>query len=245
MEPGPRLRPGFAPRRTDPCLCGSGRRFKSCCGSLATDRAPPYGVSIVHNFLDGTTCAAWIDYLAAQPAKPLATLTAPATADAKLREEFSAGRITDIVKAGTLRGAINDAVARAFRGPVAEHVMGGFEWFEHPQVLRYSPGGRYGLHADAELFIPRFNAWARNVDRDMSLLLYLNEDFEGGGLSFVHFNWLHRPRTGDLLFFPSDNRYCHQAETVRRGERWVIASWAARVGGERVHPAPTPDAILL
>lgn len=243
--PRPVPSPPFEPRRTDPCLCGSGRRFKACCGQLNPDRPPPYGVTVVRGFLDAPTCAAWVANLHGQPRKPLGTLAQPQDWDREMEIDFGSGRITDQVKAGDLRPAIDAAVHRAFSGPIVEASGREFEWFEHPQVLRYEPGGWYGTHADSELYLPRHNAWVRNIDRDMSLLLYLNDDFDGGGLRFTHFNWRLQPRRGDLVFFPSDQRYCHQAETVTRGSRWVIVSWGAFRDGPRVHDVPTPDSILL
>ena len=71
-------------------------------------------------------------------------------------------------------------------------------------------------------------------DRDLSLLLYLNEDYSGGGLTFTNFHCHFRPRTGDLLVFPSDNRYEQQAEVVQAGVRYAIASWAAVSGRRRL-----------
>lgn len=48
-----------------------------------------------------------------------------------------------------------------------------------------------------------------------------------------------------LMHFPSDARYAHCAEPVTRGERHVIASWAAAVGTDRVRPGPPQDIISL
>jgi predicted 2-oxoglutarate/Fe(II)-dependent dioxygenase YbiX len=82
-------------------------------------------------------------------------------------------------------------------------------------------------------------------DRDISLLIYLNEDYTGGGLSFMNFNYHLRPKTGDMLAFPSDNRYEHQAEEVQSGIRYVIVSWAAFNGSKRVLDSPPPGSIIL
>jgi predicted 2-oxoglutarate/Fe(II)-dependent dioxygenase YbiX len=81
-------------------------------------------------------------------------------------------------------------------------------------------------------------------DRDLSLLIYLNDDFTGGGLTFTHFNFHFRPEPGDLLVFPSDNRYVHQAEKVESGVRYVIVSWAALKGVPRVAGQPPENAVI-
>ncbi|MDX1561370.1 MAG: SEC-C metal-binding domain-containing protein, partial [Gammaproteobacteria bacterium] len=46
----------FPPARNEPCFCGSGERFKRCCGSQAPDRLPPHGVGVVENFLAPRQC---------------------------------------------------------------------------------------------------------------------------------------------------------------------------------------------
>ena len=54
----------------------------------------------------------------------------------------------------------------------------------------------------------------------------------------TNFNYTYRPRKGDLLFFPSDHRYLHQAETVTSGARYAIVSWAALENIPRVLNEP-------
>ena len=53
-------------------------------------------------------------------------------------------------------------------------------------------------------------------DRDYSMLLYLNDDFEGS-LRFEFFNFTYQPRKGDLLIFPSNCLYLHEARKVEEG----------------------------
>lgn len=74
------------------------------------------------------------------------------------------------------------------------------------------------------------------VDRDISLLLCLNDEYEGGELHFKRLSWTLRPRAGMLVRFPSDVRYEHMAKLVTKGYRYTIVSWAAATGVERVQP---------
>lgn len=237
------LRAPFAPRRADRCFCASGRRFRDCCGSLAPDRPPPAGVRVVSDWLDRATRAEWLAGLADQPRRPLGVIDA--TAQGRLRGRLDAARVTDELRAGPLRTAINEAVGRAFSTVIAEACLREFEWYERPQVLAYGAGGHYEAHADSEVFLPQQGLWARNIDRDISLLLYLDEGFTGGELEFVNFAWRHRPRAGDLLYFPSDSRYAHRALPVRSGHRHVVVSWAAFADEPRVQAEPTPGSIPL
>jgi predicted 2-oxoglutarate/Fe(II)-dependent dioxygenase YbiX len=168
-----------------------------------------------------------VSYLESQHGRPLAVHSLDEAEPSRLSRERISGRITDKVEQGALEEAITGAVAQAFRTPVAVAMNRQFQWFEKPQVLRYEPGGLYGPHADSDHFIAAESHWRKVIDRDVSLLLYLNEDFEGGGLSFRQFNYTYRPRSGDLLCFPSGGQYAHEALPVKSGIRYVIVSWAA------------------
>jgi hypothetical protein len=235
----------FRPGRLEPCFCGSGRKFRACCGSLAADRDPPFGVHVVQNFLDRSTCADWVRQLEERPRRPLGVIAVENPRTGGLHEQADPGRLTDRVDPGPLEPEIGALLARACREEVPRRTAGEIEFYEEPQVLRYEPGGRYERHADSEIYLPQYDGWLRNMDRDISLLVYLNDDFEGGTLSFVRFNYVYRPRAGDLVFFPSDNRYAHQADPLASGVRYVIASWSALVDEPRLYEEPPQGSVVL
>lgn len=236
------IRPPFNPDPLHPCVCGSGQSFANCCGLSAAERPPPAGIHLIANFLDTGECTRWVNYLERQPRNPLAVHHRQA---GQLESRMSEGRVTEKVRPGGLAADIHAAVDRAFRRHIPECTDDAIEWFEAPQVLRYGPGGQYGRHADADHFVPEQRGWIRSIDRDYSLLLYLNDDFEGGELSFFRYNYRYRPRSGDLLLFPSDNRFVHQAEVVRSGLRYCVVSWAARMNGPRTGQPPPPGVTRL
>ena len=100
--------------------------------------------------------------------------------------------------------------------------------FEKPTVLRYEAGGRYDPHSDNEFWDAKTQAWQKTLNRDYSILIYLNEDYEGGKLAFPNFLCKITPRTGMLVAFPSDHRYLHAAEPLISGERFAVVSWASK-----------------
>lgn len=202
-------------------------------------------MGIVPGFLDRETCRAWITHLRRQPRLPLGTVESPERGVSHFETKHDVDRITDIVKTGRLHGDIQLQVQRAYQEVIAPAYGRRFAWFEDPQVLRYQAGGWYRAHSDSELLSPNGKTWVKGIDRDASLLLYLNDDFQGGELSFVFFGYSHRPRSGDLVYFPSDHRYAHQAQPVRGGVRWAVVSWAAFTGELRVRQAPPPASVLL
>lgn len=234
--------PRFAPADADPCFCGSAQSFGECCGCRSERRRPPAGVQVVSGFLDPATCAKWVARLERQPRERARMLDhASSRPGAPVYVEDPA-RVCDDVTPGVLRKAINAKITEGFRLAVKSPGRD-LAWFETPRILRYQPGGKYLHHADSCHFDTVSRTWYRVEDRDLSLLLYLNGDYTGGGLSFVNFHCHFRPCAGDLLMFPSDNRYEHQAEVVHTGVRYAIASWAAFSGSRRVRTRPPQGAM--
>lgn len=238
-------RPLFQQQRNDACFCGSGERFKSCCGSLAKPRLPPHGVNLLPGFLAVETCQQWLDYLEQQPRWPLSINQVDLNQGSALRLQRDPGRVTDVVQQGELQAVIEAAVKRAFEQHASAAFGQSMAWMETPQVLRYEAGGLYGPHADSDHFNPAEGVWQKVLDRDASLLLYLNQNFTGGDLEFAQFNYRYQPQTGDLLFFPSHGTYAHQALPVQSGVRYVIVSWAAYRDLERVQSEPPQGHIEL
>ena len=236
--------PRFNPSQADSCFCRSGRSFGECCGSQSPDRSPPAGVQVFSGFLDDVTCKKWVRKLEGKKLHRAPVHVIKNSANASVSSEKNKQRVCSNVKPGVLRKVINERIAEAFN--MASSGSGhSVAWFESPSILRYSSGGYYSRHADSCLIDPASNNWLKIHDRDLSLLIYLNEDFTGGGLTFVNFNYHFRPKAGDMLVFPSDNRYEHQAEVVTSGLRYCIASWAALKETQKVGANPPPGAIII
>ena len=69
------------------------------------------------------------------------------------------------------------------------------------------------------------------------MVLYLNDDFEGGDFIFPDHHIRVRPEPGMLVCFPSNHHYKHGVEPVTRGNRYSIVCWAT------VRGFPTMDEI--
>jgi predicted 2-oxoglutarate/Fe(II)-dependent dioxygenase YbiX len=138
---------------------------------------------------------------------------------------------------------LDDVVARAFQEHIIPRTGTSIDWYEQPQLLRYAPGGYYVYHSDAYDFEIEQRAWRKAADRDISLLLYLNDEYTGGELEFKRLAYTLSPKAGMLVWFPSDIRYEHMARLVKSGRRFVIVSWAAASGVERVRPERPKRAI--
>lgn len=98
---------------------------------------------------------------------------------------------------------------------------------ENVQFLRYGVGGFYKPHCDGEgLWNNRGQLeWRRNTDRDFSVVVFLNADFEGGLLAFPEQGIVVPPRVGTLVAFPSTHHFMHAVTPVTKGERFSLVSW--------------------
>jgi len=100
--------------------------------------------------------------------------------------------------------------------------------YEDPQLLRYGVGGMYEPHIDGEgiwMNSDGSKVWRKTVDRDISLVLYLNADFEGGEFVFPDLHMKLSPKAGLLLCFPSSHHYRHGVLPVTKGERFAMVTW--------------------
>ena len=267
-------------RRNDPCPCGSGRRYKQCCGRMAgapgtaspetaaagitassaptpatefqrLDEPPARGpgepaarrladtpgdLLVVEDFLTAAECRRLVEIGRIQPSEEgrIAVLDEDReTGDTKLK--YSSHRITTLIKTFEVGDDFIPVVGLACQHWLRPAYGREIEWFEWPDILQYGPGGRYDLHADAEVRDPDIvGGWRRVQERDYSLLIYLNDEFTGGEIEFPNYDFRLRPKRGMLVAFPSDHRYLHAALPVESGIRFVIVSWAAAVGSPRL-----------
>ncbi|MGB0713618.1 MAG: 2OG-Fe(II) oxygenase family protein [Gammaproteobacteria bacterium] len=83
------------------------------------------------------------------------------------------------------------------------------------ELLRYHPGGFYKHHVDHSDSNPRA----------VTLLIQINDDFEGGTLSFFNGQFELRLRQGDALLFPSSFMFPHAVRPVTSGVRYTLVSW--------------------
>lgn len=236
--------PNFDPTPESACMCGSGRAFGDCCGTTAANRRPPPGVMVMPGYVDRETCREWVDYLEGQPRATAQVLDRDRSTPDRMVYVEDKARVCHEVKGGDLQQALNAAVSNAYL-EVAAMTNRTLLWMETPHILRYEPGGFYISHSDSCQRDEATKSWYKVNDRDLSLLMYINDDFTGGGLSFTKFNCRFAPNIGDVLVFPSDHRYQHCAHVVDSGFRYAVVSWASIKGVKKVLPQPPEHAIFF
>jgi hypothetical protein len=88
-------------------------------------------------------------------------------------------------------------------------------YHENYQLLKYKKNQEYKAHYDG----------GTNLGRCLSVLCYLNDDYEGGELEFVNFKVKIKPEPGMLIIFPSNFAYKHISHPVKEGTKYALVTW--------------------
>ncbi len=89
--------------------------------------------------------------------------------------------------------------------------------------LHYPDGTHYWPHIDGQ-YIEDSTAHRSSVNRDLTCVVYLNDDYQGGEVYFPFFDIEKRPNAGDILMYPGSWKYLHGVKKVQ-GVRYAIVIW--------------------
>ena len=217
------------------CYCRSGKAFLSCCGDPNPNRPPPAGLNIISGLFSKTECKKLIR-LADEQGFEWCTLKddEASAAAGKMVQKRDPDRVTQGVDMSVHKDLVVGWINRAIVNAIEPAIGRPIEFFEAPHLLRYQSGGLYKSHSDSEQYDAASGQWLKTFNRDVSLLVYLNDKFVGGGLHFSHLNYTYQPRAGDLVFFPSNSRYVHESLAIKRGVKYALVSWSAVEGSDRI-----------
>ncbi|MEM7707121.1 MAG: 2OG-Fe(II) oxygenase [Pseudomonadota bacterium] len=226
--------PSLRRKPDDICYCGSGKRFGDCCGNPAENRPYPVQLNVIHNFVTPAERKQLLRFAQKQERKWLMMVDKERSTPEKNVQIRDPGRVTQAVNMGKRESVMQAWVREALKEQVGTRYGSPVQRFEPPYILRYPPGGKYVLHCDGEQFDEHAQRWYRIRDRDVSLLIYLNDDYEGGELQFDVLNFTYKPQAGDLVFFPSNHLFSHQSMPIISGYKWAIVSWSCLAHTPRV-----------
>jgi predicted 2-oxoglutarate/Fe(II)-dependent dioxygenase YbiX len=82
-------------------------------------------------------------------------------------------------------------------------------------ILKYSVDQKFNLHVDDH---PDFT-------RRVSMVYYPNDDYEGGEITFNNFDITYKPKSNELIIFPSNFMYSHSVSPVTSGTRYAVVTW--------------------
>ena len=196
--------------------------------------------------MDLETCARIRDFALASQDRQPAKLARANPGSGLLKKE-----IRDSYKIDTkpIDALLKDVLYRAFADYIEPFFGVEIDFWEPPHLLLYMQGGKYAVHADGERRGRQpdgsLGPWERHMDRDISLVMYLNDDFTGGMLNFPAQKLKVQPKPGLLVAFPSTAKYLHAAEVTHSGQRLAIASWATVKGSPRVRGKPGSSRVFM
>lgn len=96
----------------------------------------------------------------------------------------------------------------------AKHNIQELRYWEVFNFVKYNKGQHFSYHHD--------HGFSYNCT--VSLVAYVNDDYEGGGLHFKKQDLLYKPVAGDLVIFPSNYMYPHRAMPVESGTKYSIVT---------------------
>lgn len=118
--------------------------------------------------------------------------------------------------------AFNKNVANIFfeiLNPIEKDYMNSygvyFETHDNYEILKYGLGQKFTNHIDDH---PHYH-------RRISMVFYLNENYEGGEIVFPRFNLTYKPKSNEVILFPSTYVYNHSVLPVISGTRYCVVSW--------------------
>lgn len=82
-------------------------------------------------------------------------------------------------------------------------------------LLKYEVGQEFKPHNDD----------SHQTPRRVSAVGFLNDDYDGGQLSFELTGFVYEPVAGDIVVFPSNFPYMHSSKPIIRGVKYSVVSW--------------------
>lgn len=115
---------------------------------------------------------------------------------------------------------------------IANVIGKGVEYGEHLQGQKYDPGQYFKPHFDWFAGDAYTRHCLASGNRTHTLMIYLNDDFEGGGTDFPELNYTVKPKRGMALMWThlkkdgtGDADAMHEGMTVTKGTKYIITSW--------------------
>jgi prolyl 4-hydroxylase len=144
------------------------------------------------------------------------------------------GDINEIRKSQTYWLSKDDPVAEKIIKNVCKIDGHSIEQAEDIQVVKYEPNGFYKEHHDSCCDNDdRCNEFMKDGNRIVTMIIYLNDDFEGGSTKFPNLNKEYKPnKYSGLLFYPmnKDGDKCHENSLhagmpITKGEKYIANVW--------------------
>jgi predicted 2-oxoglutarate/Fe(II)-dependent dioxygenase YbiX len=85
-------------------------------------------------------------------------------------------------------------------------------------ISKYHIGKHMGLHTDS---YENDNNSENNISPTLSIVVYLNDNYEGGELYFKNQKVTIKPSAGSIVIFPSNMPYLHESKVIKKGTKYM------------------------
>jgi prolyl 4-hydroxylase len=191
------------------------------------DRGYPTALGRTEQLSDDPLVARYPAFLSEAECKHIAHATSALLAPSMVVDPASGRQIQNPIRTSyeALIGPTReDLVIRAINNRIAALSETTVEQGESLTILRYAPGQQYRLHLDT--------IQGTTNQRIATVLLYLNQGFEGGETIFPSLNLSVLPKAGDAILFANvdpagipDQRSRHAGLPVKSGHKWLATRW--------------------
>lgn len=132
------------------------------------------------------------------------------------------------------RGELDQIIFNAISPVIAEYAknFNGYLKYENDSgylLLKYEPGQYYKEHIDDAAKVVYSAEGLPTEDslrkRKITFIIQLNDNFEGGGISFFGDTYKVAVKKGSAILFPSNYLFPHQALPVTEGVRYSLITW--------------------
>lgn len=83
-------------------------------------------------------------------------------------------------------------------------------------VVHWETGSYLNVHVDDLGYV---------TENHLPIIIYLNDNYEGGEIKFETHDICLKPKTGDLVIFPGNMHYAHEVKKVLSGDRYTLPIW--------------------
>jgi hypothetical protein len=135
------------------------------------------------------------------------------------KDDSSRPQIFWLPKGGTVDEVIHEGVGAVIRGLVGVYGNPGVAQDCGYRFNKYPAGRGYKLHVD------RSNGTPELRNRYISVIIGLNDDYEGGLIRFPRQGVEHKLKANEALVFPSSYTHPHEVDAVTQGDRYNIVTW--------------------
>ncbi len=180
-------------------------------------------IRIAQGFISPDVCA-WLVARARDKLQPAKMVDGFGATPRFTADRTNSDFIIDIVEADVVMTLVRARISAFIKLPTVA--------FEPPQVLHYAVGQELKPHFD---FLTRGETAARDGeqgDRVATVLIYLNDGYEGGETDFPRAGFRHKGGEGDAIVFANvdlagkpDPLTLHAGLPPRRGEKWLFSQW--------------------